>query len=168
MSHRLTVRILLVGILALLILVISCTPSGPVVRIESPVSSVKSNNTVQVSIKVEKIVDLIAFEAHLFFDANVLEVLELNEGEFISADFVVQNTFDNAAGTIDYAVTQIDRPPVNGNGTLFVVVFQTKTPGQSPIIFRETRAAPAGMLLSDSNGTAIQVSLISWRIDVGE
>ena len=83
-------------------------------------------------------------------------------------DFIVQKTFDNAAGTIDYAVAQIDRPPANGDGTLFEIVFRAKALGQSPILFRETQAAPRGILLSDSTGAAIQASLVNGRIDVSQ
>lgn len=154
-------RIWRVGIWAVLMLGASCAPAGPVITIEPSVSSLQINNTTRASVKVENIADLTAFEVHLAFDANALEVIQLNDGGFIKADFVIQNTFDNAAGTIDYAVAQIDHPPVNGSGTLFEIVFRAKAQGQSPIRFRETQAAPAGALFSDSNGMAIQVSLIN-------
>jgi len=146
----------------------SCTPSGSIVKVEPSVSSLQVNDTALASVKVENIADLIAFETHLSFDANVLEVTELIDGDFIKPDFVVQKAFDNTAGTIDYAVAQIDRPPTNGDGTLFEIVFRAKAIGQSPILFRETQAAPTGMLLSDSTGMAIQVSLINGSIDVSK
>jgi Cohesin domain len=152
----------------MLILGTACAPRGPIITVERSVSSLQVNNTERVSVTVENIADLTAFEAHLSFDANVLEVIELDEGGFIAADFIAQNTFDNAAGTIDYAVAQIDHPPANGSGTLFVIVFRAKAPGKSSIRFRETPAAPAGALFSDSNGMAIQVSLINGSVNVGD
>lgn len=166
--HALTSQIWRVGILTVFILGTSCAPSGPVIKVEPSTSSIQVNNTALVSVKVENIADLIAVEIHLSFDANLLEVIELNDGDFIKADFVIQNTFDNAAGTIDYAVAQINRPPANGSGTLFEIVFRAKAHGQSPILFRETQAAPAGVLLSDSNGIAIQVSLIDGNVKVDD
>ena len=155
--------------LTMMVLGTSCAPSEPIITIEPSVSSsVQANHMARASVTVENIADLTAFEAHLSFDANALEVIELNDGGFIKADFIVQKTFDNAAGTIDYAVAQIDHPPVNGSGTLFEIVFRAKAQGKSPIRFRETQAAPAGALFSDSNGMAIQVSLINGSVSVSD
>lgn len=166
--NRLASRIWRAGLSAIFMLGMSCAPSGSVVKVESSVSVLQVDDTAVASVKVENIADLIAFEAHLAFDPNVLEVTELIAGSFIKPDFIVQNTFDNAAGTIDYAIAQIDRPPANGDGTLFEIVFRAKAKGQSPINFRETQAALMGMLLSDSTGKAIQVSLVNANIDVSE
>jgi hypothetical protein len=160
----------------LILLVTACAPSvaapsaipatAPQVRIESPAAPAQVNDTVSVSVKAENISNLTAFEAHLSFDAKTLEVVSILDGDFVKADFSVQNTFDNAAGTIDYAIAQINQPPANGSGILFTINFRAKSVGDSPIQFRETTAAPAGLLLSDSNGTAIQVSLIKGNISV--
>lgn len=166
--NGLTSQIWRVGTLAMLILGTSCAPSGSVIKVEPSVSSIQVNNTGVAPIKVGNIANLTAFEVHLSFDPNVLEVIELKDGGFIKPDFVVQNTFDNTAGTIDYAVAQINRPPANGSGTLFEIVFRAKAGGQSPIRFRETQAVPAGVLLSDSNGVAIQVSLKDGNVNVSD
>ena len=166
--NGLTSRIWQVVILTVLMLGTSCAPSGPVIKVEPSVSSIPVNNTALAPVQVENIAKLTAFEVHLSFDANVLEVTELNDGGFIQPDFVIQNTFDNIAGTIDYAVAQINRPPANGSGTLFEIVFRAKARGQSPIRFRETPAAPAGVLLSDSNGMAIQISLTNGNVNVSD
>jgi len=152
---------------AVLILATSCKPSVPAVRVEPSALSLQVNDTARVSVTVEDIADLIAFEAHLSFDASVLEVIELNNLGFIEPDFIVQNTFDNTAGTIDYAVAQIDRPPANGSGPLFEIVFRAAARGRSSILFHGTQAAPEGALLSDSGGIAIPVSLIAGSVTVG-
>jgi hypothetical protein len=157
-----------VGILTILILGTACAPSGPVIAVEPAVLPLQVNHTARASVTAQDIADLIAFEVHLSFDANVLEVMEMDDGGFIAADFIAQNNFDNAAGTIDYAVAQIDHPPANGSGTLFEIVFRAKALGKSSIRFRETPAAPAGALFSDSNGMAIQVSLINGSVNVGD
>ena len=151
-------RILQVIIVAVLLPGTSCAPSGPAIKVELSGSSFQVNNLVTTSVYVEDLEDLIGFEAHLSFDPNVLEVMELKNGGFIQADFIVQNTFDNTAGTIDYAVAQIDSPPAKGSGMLLKIIFRAKAPGQSSISFRGTQAAPAGILLSDSNGQEIPVS----------
>jgi hypothetical protein len=171
MHHtRLKIHIWFVISLLVLTLVTSCAPSvastDPTVKIEPSASAVQVNETVRVPIKVENVANLTAFETHLSFDANVLEVVEVIDGNFVTADFTVQNTFDNASGTVDYAIAQINREPAAGSGILFEVVFRAKAKGDSSIHFRGTEAAPAGILLSDPNGMAIQVSLIDGSVSV--
>jgi hypothetical protein len=155
-----------VGLLTLLILGTSCGRSGPVIAVAPTILPLQVNHIGRASVTVADIADLIAFEVHLSFDTNALEVIELDDGGFIAADFVVQKTFDNAVGTIDYAVAQIDHPPANGSGTLFEIVFRAKAQGKSSIRFRETQASPSGALFSDSHGLAIQVSLINGSVNI--
>jgi hypothetical protein len=157
-----------IGILILLILVTSCVPSGPLIKIEPSGSALQVNQTIQTSVRVEHIADLNAFEVHLSFDANTLEVMELKDGGFLKADFVVQKTFDNTAGTIDYAVAQINHPPVSGSGTLLEIVFRAAAQGEGPIRFRETPAVPQGALFSNSRGVAIEVSLMNGSLNVSD
>jgi hypothetical protein len=167
MKHTiLRLHIWLVVVLTGLILATSCAPSGASIKVDSSASAVQVNETVRVPIKVENVAELTAFEAHLSFDANVLEVVEVIDGNFVKADFTVQNTFDNASGTVDYAIAQINHEPASGSGILFEIVFRAKAKGDSPILFRGTQAASAGILLSDPNGIAIQVSLTDGSMKV--
>ena len=170
----LNIRVWLLVVLTVLALGTSCAPSstpsgassGAAIKIEPSASAVQVNDMVRVSVKVENIANLTAFEIHLSFNAAVLEVVELVDGGFVKADFTVQNIFDNAAGTIDYAAAQINRAPANGSGVLLEIVFRAKAGGDSPIRFRTTQAASAGALLADANGMAIQVSLIEGSVNV--
>ena len=156
-------------VIALLTLILdaSCVPSSSVVvKIESLVSPVQVNETVTMPVKVDNIAGLIAMEIHISFDPNVLEVVSLTETNFVVADFTVQNTFDNTAGTIDYAVAQMNRPAAEGSGTLFEIVFRAKSSGDSAISFRGTEAAPEGIILSDANGKPLQVTLTNGTLSV--
>ena len=166
LRNGLIIRVWLVA--ALLMLGTSCAPSGAAIKVEPPGSAVQINDTFKAQIKIENVANLTAVEMHLSFDPDMLEVLALNNGGFLKADFPVQNTFDNTAGTIDYAVAQINRAPANGSGRLLEIVFRAKTEGQAPIRFRGTQAAPAGVLLSDPNGTAIPVALTDGSVSVGQ
>jgi len=165
MRTGLRIRVWLVIVLSVLMLGAACTPSGPMVWVESS-SAVQVNNEVTVPIKAGDIADLTALEIHLSFDPGILEVIRLDAGDFLAPDFVVQNTFDNTAGTIDYAAAQINRAPANGSGTLLEIVFRAKAGGDSPLKFRMMQAAPAGVLLADSSGLAIEVSLKDGNIKV--
>src|SRR5215207_4714606 len=155
-----------VGLTVGLVLGTACAPSVPVIRIED--SSLQINHTGQASVTVERITNLTAFEVHLSFDAHILEVVELQNGKFIKPDFILENSFDNGAGTIDYAVAQINDPPAKGSGTLFTLILRAKAEGRSPLYFRETQAAPAGALFSNSDGMAIQVSLMDGSVNVAD
>ncbi|HEU0294027.1 MAG TPA: LysM peptidoglycan-binding domain-containing protein [Anaerolineales bacterium] len=138
-----------------------------VVRVDPSTSSVQVNNTANIAIKVDNIANLIAFEIHLSFNPAVLEVTNLTNGGFIAADFEAQKTYDNTAGTIDYAVAQINRPPAQGSGTLLNIAFRAKANGSSMVTTRATPAAPNGLVLSDANGMAIQASWLPGTINVG-
>ena len=137
------------------------------VRVDPSTSSVQANNTTNVAIKADNISNLIAFELHLSFNPSILEVTGLSNGGFVAADFVAQNVFDNAAGTIDYAVAQMNRPPAQGSGTLLNITFRAKAEGSSTVTTRATPAAPSGLILSDANGMAISASWAAGTIDVG-
>ena len=149
-----------------LLLETSCAPAGSVLKVEPAASTIHVNDTVIVPIKIEDISNLTALEFHLSFDAAILEVVEMKDGGFLKADFPIQNTFDNTAGTIDYAVAQINREPATGNGILLEIILRAKASGTSPIVFRGTPAVPTGAIMSDSNGMAIQVSLINGSVKV--
>jgi LysM repeat protein len=140
---------------------------GTVVRVEPAALSAQSNDQVNVFIQAENVSGLTAFEIHLSFNPAVLEVLELTNGGFVAADFTVQSTFDNSAGTIDYAVAQLNRDPAQGNGVLLKVGFRARADGNSPLALRAVPAAPAGLLLADSNGISIQTSWSGGSVTVG-
>lgn len=159
---------LLVSILAALLAGAPALAQGAtVVRVDPSTQSVQVNNTVNICIKVDNVANLAAFELHLSFNAAVLEVTSLTNGGFVAADFIAQNTFDNAAGTIDYAIAQMNRPPAQGSGTLFCIALRAKANGSSAMTTRATPAAPTGLLLSDQNGIAIQASWSPGTVDVG-
>jgi LysM repeat protein len=141
--------------------------SGTTVRVDPLSVSAQINDNVNLSIKVDNVANLTAIESHLSFNPSVLEVLQVTNGGFIAADFPVQNTFDNAAGTIDYAVAQMNRPAAQGSGALINIVFRAKANGVSTVALRPTQSAPSGLLLSDANGIAIQTSWINGSVNVG-
>ncbi|HLO17612.1 MAG TPA: LysM peptidoglycan-binding domain-containing protein [Anaerolineales bacterium] len=158
----------------LLVIILAASPAGApalaqgttVVRVDPSATSAQVNDTVNIFIKVDNIVNLSAFELHLAFNPGILEVSSLTNGGFVAADFIAQNNFDNAAGTIDYAIAQMNRPAVQGSGTLLNIAFRAKSNGNSSVTTRATPAAPNGLLLSDQNGMAIQASWLPGSIEV--
>jgi LysM repeat protein len=138
-----------------------------VVRVEPASKTAQVGETFNLIVKVDNISNLAAIELHLSFNPAVLEVTGLSNGGFIAADFTAQNTFDNGAGTIDFAIAQMNRAPAQGSGTLLNVSFRAKANGSSTLTTRATQATPSGFLLADQNGTAIQASWAPGTITVG-
>ncbi|MCX6064789.1 MAG: cohesin domain-containing protein [Chloroflexi bacterium] len=165
LRNVLTILIRVVMMSAILMLGSSCS-SAPTIKIEPSVSAAQVDDKVTVLIKTENIANLTAYELHLSFDPAVLEVVSMTNGGVVAADFIAQNTFDNAAGTIDYAVGQINRSAAKGSGTLFEIVFRAKASGTAAIRFYATPASPAGVLLSDTDGKAIQALLKEGNVKV--
>ena len=141
--------------------------AGTVVRVDPAVTSKQINDTFTLSVKVDNVTNLSAIELHLAYNPAVLEVTQVTNGGFVVADFVAQNIFDNAAGTIDYAVAQMNRPTAQGSGTLLNITFHAKANGSSNLTLRATQAAPSGLILSNANGGAIQASWSNGTITVG-
>ena len=170
MSHKfLAIRIWLV----LMVIAASLTGTsafaqgGTVVRVDPSALSAQVNDSVNLSIKVDNIANLTAIELHLSFNPAVLEVTQVTNGGFVVADFTAQNVFDNSAGTLDYAVAQMNRAPASGSGTLLTISFHAKANGSSPLNLRATQAVQSGLLLSDQNGMAIQASWTGGTLTVG-
>lgn len=159
--------LVLAAITILLVASPAFAQSGPVVRVNPAAVAEQANATFTVSINAENVTNLTAFEAHLQFNPAVLEVLQVTNGGFVAADFVAQNVFDNTAGTIDYAVAQMNRPPAQGNGTLMTVTFRAKANGSSTLALRATAAAPSGLLLADQDGASIQAAWVNGNVVIG-
>lgn len=130
----------------------------------SSAAEIQSGENFSVNVNINNTSDLTAFELHLAFDPAKLEVVELKNGGLLTADFVVQNTFDNQAGTIDYAIAQIGRDPVHGSGSILEIVFLANASGSSDLLFRQTAASPLGALLSNSNGQAIEFTAVNGSV----
>lgn len=134
------------------------------VRIDPTATAIAVEQAVTLSIKIDGVSDLAGAEIHLAFTPGVLEVVDADPGQagvqianggMLQADFVAQNIADNAAGTIDFAMAQINRPGVTGSGTLAVITIKGKSVGLSPVAFRGTQAAPTGVILTDTSGASI-------------
>jgi len=111
-------------------------------------------------VRVENIARLAGAEVHLTFDPVLLEVVDADpsmegaqivHGDFLSPDFVVQNTADAATGTIDYAIATMSLDEaVSGSGVLARIPFRALAEGETQVTIRS-------VLLSDTQGQPIPV-----------
>ena len=153
--------------LALLLAMLSSTPvghglaQGPTVVIKPPSGEVAVGATTTVDIYIEDVTNLYGAEVHLTFDPALLEVadadpgmagVQIQAGTFLNPYFPAQNIVDQAAGKIDFAISQgPNDQPVSGSGVLATVTFQGKAAGTSAINF-------VSVILADNEGEPINAT----------
>lgn len=130
---------------------------------------IQTANEATVELVVENASELYGAQVQLGFDPQVLEVVDANPsedgvqiepGSFPKPDFIVQNSADNAQGTILYALTQLPpTEPGQGNGVLARVTFRGKVPATTRLEFRH-------YLLADMRGGGIEATSQGGQIRV--
>jgi hypothetical protein len=162
---------LLLAIVASALLAARAIASGPVISAgEAPVS-ISMGQTAVLAIKVADVQGLYGFDVQLKFDPSAAEAVDADPqkpgvqvlpGDFLSPDFVVRNVADNAAGTCQFAVTQLNpSEPKSGSGTLFSLSFLGVAAD------RTTPVEITSATLSTRDGEAIPVTLVNGEIRVG-
>jgi hypothetical protein len=163
-------RIVFGAIVAVLWLALPAAAAAPIVSFGTGVLEVPVGQTVPLPVSVADIQDLYGIEFHLRFDPAVVQVadadpstsgVQVAEGDFLSADFVAQNEVDNQAGTIDYAVTQVNpNEPRSGGGTLLTIPFQGVGAG------RTSQLEVEAVILTTRDGDVIPVTVTDEEIRV--
>jgi hypothetical protein len=103
------------------------------------------------AIRVEDVAQLAGAEVSLTFDPALLEVVDaipsvegaqVAHGDFLSPDFVVQNTADPTIGTVDYAIAcmPLDKA-VSGSGVLARITFRALAEGETSVAIRSALLA---------------------------
>ncbi len=107
--------------------------------------------TISVQIMVNNVTDLYGADVRLSFDPAVLEVVDdlpdsgvniqpLNT--FLTKLWIAKNEANNTAGTIWYAVTQLNPAlPVSGSGAVATIHFKAKSAGTTDLTFTYTKLA---------------------------
>lgn len=117
-------------------------------------------------INAQFIRNLVGWQCNLAFDANLLEVVEVTEGDFLSQDGAAtlfqEGTIDNEIGLISgYNVLRLDGKGVNGSGVLLSIKFRAKNIGTA--VF-----TPGNCLLGDSEGEDIPSETPRLEIEIKE
>jgi hypothetical protein len=98
-----------------------------------------------VNIRVEDVIDLYGFEFQLTFDETLVEGVQVQPGDFLSPDWILENTIDNDNGTIAYALCQQSpSEPQSGDGVLVTITWRGKALGTSPIHFDYVKLGAPG------------------------
>jgi len=142
---------------------------GVTVRPDPLSLQIGTGSTGAVDILVEDVTDLYALEFEITFDPAMVEVVDadpdkegvqIEAGDFLSPDWLLNNTADNDAGTIAFALCQINpSPPQSGDGVLAIITWRSKGAGTSPLHF-------AHLLLAAPGGVEIPASAEDGQIAV--
>lgn len=123
--------------------------AGTSMSLQPNTAVIQGCETVSVEVRVNNVTDLYGVDVVLAFEANVLEVVDadptkpgvqVQDGSFLSPDFVVSREADNTNGLIQYALTQVSpSPPVSGSGVLFAILFKARSAAEaSTLSFTQT------------------------------
>lgn len=108
---------------------------------------------------VENVSELAGAEIHISFNPNILEVLALNDGQFMAdSNKIVIKNYNNSLGQIDYTAV-IFSATISGTGVLFSVRFRVKGKGTSSISFDFNQDNNRRTILIDSNNKPISFNI---------
>ena len=101
-------------------------------------TSVRVGDMFTLRINAEKVTDLAGWQFDLTFDPDVLEAVEVSEGDFLKANggntFFLQGTIDNTAGKVTgISAALISESGVSGTGPLLSVTFMAKAGGETQV-----------------------------------
>ena len=99
---------------------------------------IHAGDTFTLDLSAEDVFDLAGWQFDIAFDPAVLEVVEVNEGNFLKEDggatFFQKGTIDNTTGKITkLSSTRFNEDGATGTGTLLSVTFIAKTGGETQV-----------------------------------
>jgi Leucine-rich repeat (LRR) protein len=106
-------------------MMVSSLTTGGIIRINPSTSQVKAGEVFEVEIEVQAGEQQVnGASAYLNFDPTRLEVVKMTAGAQLN--LTLDNTFDNRAGTIDFAAGKLVAPYPDGNFELVTIVLRAK------------------------------------------
>ena len=138
--------------------------SLPLVRVQPAAMEVAAEETFIVAITIENVVDLYGFDILLQFDPSLIQVTEIEMGNFLVQGIYFED-IDNSLGSVNAVNTQTN-PDVSqsGSGTLVLIHFVALSEtGISSIDFLEPDYL---VVLSNINGEEIECRLVGGAVEV--
>ena len=156
-------RIALISIAVLLAAVApAAAETEAVVRVDPAFQQVAPGATFTLTIQIDNVVNLYAFDVLVSFPPDKLEVVSASHGDFLEGPFLGLVTWDNDAGTVTAIVSQQNpTEPQSGSGTLLVITFHALGDRTDADIVL------SAVTLSDRDGYAIPCSLQDGRVHIG-
>ena len=113
-------------------------PPGVGFTFSATETNLLAGDTFTLNLNAKKVSDLAGWQADIAYDHNVLEAVEVNEGDFLKAEgggtFFQDGTIHNTTGKItDLFSARISESGVSGTGTLLSVTFKAKAGGETQV-----------------------------------
>ena len=107
-------------------------------------------NTFTLNLNVENVTDLAGWQCNIEFDPNVLEAVEVVEGDFLKEGdgktFFLESEIDNTAGRITkLGAARTSKGGVSGTGKLLSVAFMAKVIGEAQVTLTNLKAGPSSI-----------------------
>jgi LysM repeat protein len=147
--------------------------SETTVSIQPATQTIHVGETTTVDVQIDNVSNLFGVDLRLSFDPSIVKVVDSNPlvdgvqvepGAFLDISggkgFVVDNSADNTAGTINYAATLLSpADPVSGGGPLIRITFEGVGEGESSITLDS-------VMLSDAKAAEIPAATQNGSITV--
>ena len=131
--------------------------------LSTDVSSVSSGSSFTLRLNTEKVTDLAGWQTDITYDPAVLEVVKVNEGDFLKArgggTFFLRGAVDNTAGKITGISAARLSGGVNGTGMLLSVTFTAKAVGETQVTFSNFQAGNRKSEIIASNTPGIIITI---------
>ena len=115
--------------------------SDDIFSLSTDVTPVRSGDTFTLRLSANDVTDLAGWQTAIAFDSDVLEAVEVSEGDFLKAQggatFFLRGTIDNTAGEITKLSSARFGDGVSGTGTLLLVTFSAKATGETRVTFSD-------------------------------
>jgi len=113
-------------------------PPGVGISFSATETNLLAGDTLTLDLNAENITDLAGWQTDITFDPNVLEAVEVTEGDFLKSEggntFFQGGTIDNAVGKIvTIFSTRISENGNSGTGALLSVTFKAKAAGETQV-----------------------------------
>ena len=113
-------------------------PPGVGFTFSATETNLLAGDTFTLNLNAKKVSDLAGWQADIAYDPNVLQAVEVNEGDFLKAEggntFFQDGTIDNTTGKItDLFSARISESGVGGTGILMSVTFKAKAGGETQV-----------------------------------
>jgi len=115
------------------------------------------------SVKLETKEKVASFKGTIFFNANLLKVESVTQGEILKQDDVEKFDYkvDNLTGEIFVDIVMKQGHEITGSGNLLTFSFRGRVPGGSSVGFKES-------MLAHQDKTSIACVFLPWHITVNK
>jgi len=129
--------------------------NGPTLRFDPPMVTQAAGSTMAMNVLMQSTAQVHSLSVQLQFDPNLLQLVNVANGTFLSQDGQAATLVHRDAGNGTVQISAV-RPPgapgIAGEGTVFTLIFALKTPGNANV-------APVSLMAKDASGNPLIASV---------